>query len=216
MAKKFQLDKNSDHNFDISKGTKRKFDLKKEVDEPAATPAPQPATQKVEPKPAAPKVETTVITSAEEKKASGGNKILYYIIGLAIVLLLIWWWMKSSKTEPVEAEASQTEQTAEPAEEATEESAEEPVADESVAEEPVSLEPVAEAPAHEVETSAPTTEPAQTVSTPVAASSGDIEAEAMKVIRGEYGTGTERKQRLGDKYAAVQQRVNELKRQGAF
>lgn len=37
----------------------------------------------------------------------------------------------------------------------------------------------------------------------------DIDALADAVIRGEYGNGTERKQRLGANYAAVQTRVNE-------
>lgn len=46
--------------------------------------------------------------------------------------------------------------------------------------------------------------------------SGDIEAEAMKVIRGDYGIGQERKEKLGDKYHSIQSRVNELKREGVF
>ena len=46
--------------------------------------------------------------------------------------------------------------------------------------------------------------------------SNDVEAEALKVIRGEYGIGQERKNRLGNRYDAIQQRVNELKREGAF
>ncbi len=46
--------------------------------------------------------------------------------------------------------------------------------------------------------------------------SSDIEAEAMKVIRGDYGIGQERKDRLGDKYQPIQNRVNELKREGVF
>lgn len=36
-----------------------------------------------------------------------------------------------------------------------------------------------------------------------------IDALADAVIRGEYGNGNERKRRLGNKYAAVQKRVNE-------
>lgn len=46
--------------------------------------------------------------------------------------------------------------------------------------------------------------------------SSDVEAEAMKVIRGDYGIGQERKNRLGDKYQPIQNRVNELKREGVF
>lgn len=44
----------------------------------------------------------------------------------------------------------------------------------------------------------------------------DLEAEAMKVIRGDYGVGQERKSKLGSKYQSIQNRVNELKREGVF
>lgn len=46
--------------------------------------------------------------------------------------------------------------------------------------------------------------------------SNDVEAEAMKVIRGDYGVGQERKDKLGSKYQTIQSRVNELKREGIF
>lgn len=46
--------------------------------------------------------------------------------------------------------------------------------------------------------------------------SNDVEAEAMKVIRGDYGIDQERKNKLGDKYQTIQNRVNELKREGLF
>ena len=44
----------------------------------------------------------------------------------------------------------------------------------------------------------------------------DVEAEAMKVIRGDYGIGQERKNQLGDNYQIIQNRVNELKKEGVF
>lgn len=46
--------------------------------------------------------------------------------------------------------------------------------------------------------------------------SNDVETEAMKVIRGDYGVGQERKDILGTKYQTIQSRVNELKREGIF
>lgn len=46
--------------------------------------------------------------------------------------------------------------------------------------------------------------------------SSDIETEALKVIRGEYGNNPERRTNLGSKYQPIQDRVNELKRQGMF
>lgn len=46
--------------------------------------------------------------------------------------------------------------------------------------------------------------------------SSDTETEAMKVIRGDYGVGQERKDKLGTQYQTIQNRVNQLKREGAF
>lgn len=55
-------------------------------------------------------------------------------------------------------------------------------------------------------------QPAAAKATPT----GDIEDTAMNVIRGNYGNGNVRKQNLGDKYQTIQNRVNQLKREGAF
>lgn len=43
---------------------------------------------------------------------------------------------------------------------------------------------------------------------------GSIEEQAHKVIRGDYGNGLERKQKLGDKYTVIQNKVNEMYRDG--
>lgn len=43
-----------------------------------------------------------------------------------------------------------------------------------------------------------------------------IDKEAMKVIRGDYGDGNARKNRLGERYNTIQKRVNELKQEGVF
>ena len=44
----------------------------------------------------------------------------------------------------------------------------------------------------------------------------NVETEALKVIRGDYGDNPERRKNLGRNYQSIQNRVNELKRQGAF
>lgn len=44
----------------------------------------------------------------------------------------------------------------------------------------------------------------------------NVETEALKVIRGDYGNNPERRRNLGSNYQSIQERVNELKRQGAF
>ncbi len=46
--------------------------------------------------------------------------------------------------------------------------------------------------------------------------SDNIEQEAMNVIRGNYGNIPERREKLGHKYNEIQNRVNQLKREGVF
>lgn len=46
--------------------------------------------------------------------------------------------------------------------------------------------------------------------------SDDIELEAMNVIRGDYGNVPERRRILGSKYQKIQNRVNQLKKEGVF
>lgn len=45
---------------------------------------------------------------------------------------------------------------------------------------------------------------------------GDVETNAHRVIRGDFGNGQERKDRLGSSYSEIQGRVNEMYRQGLF
>ena len=52
---------------------------------------------------------------------------------------------------------------------------------------------------------------------PTAASSwgeNAIEAKALQVIRGDFGNGQERKDRLGADYAEIQSKVNDMYRKG--
>lgn len=46
--------------------------------------------------------------------------------------------------------------------------------------------------------------------------SSNVEQEAMNVIRGDYGNVPERREKLGNKYQEIQNRVNQLKKEGAF
>lgn len=43
---------------------------------------------------------------------------------------------------------------------------------------------------------------------------GSLEQKAIAVIRGTYGNGLERKQKLGDEYTVIQNKVNEMYRKG--
>lgn len=213
---KFQLNKGTDHGFDISKGGKRKFDLSKDDDEQVVTHAvaPQPAAtvNPVNPTPCEP----------QQKK---NKKWPWLILAIVVIVLLIWWLLpgKSTESEPV-IEKETIEEVTTPADstEKVSENVEIPVGEEakeenvnndetSVASELVESTPVA--------TSVPTTSQSTINANDSNASSlvsNDVEAEAIKVIRGEYGIGQERKNKLGNKYEAIQRRVNELKREGAF
>ena len=42
----------------------------------------------------------------------------------------------------------------------------------------------------------------------------DVEEKARKVIRGDYGNGNVRKQKLGEEYSEIQSAVNEMYRKG--
>ena len=54
----------------------------------------------------------------------------------------------------------------------------------------------------------------QTNPTPTASVTGAVEEEAREVIRGKYGNGAVRKRNLGDRYAEIQSKVNEMYRNG--
>lgn len=56
-----------------------------------------------------------------------------------------------------------------------------------------------------------TTKPFSATSAPV---SGDVEENARRVIRGDFGNGQERRDKLGSLYSEIQDKVNEMYRQG--
>ena len=60
------------------------------------------------------------------------------------------------------------------------------------------------------QTQTPATSPAEAN----ASTLGDIEENARRVIRGEFGNGKERKAKLGNSYSEIQNKVNEMYRQG--
>ncbi len=208
---KFQLNKGTDHGFDISKGGKRKFDLTKDVEEPVVTPAAKPQS--------ATPVKSVEPTHEPKKK----SKWLWIILAIIVIILLIWWLLsgKSTESEPVVEEETIEEVTA-PAENNEEVSDEVEIpAGEDAVEENVNNDEIPN-PSEPVVNTPETTTAEQQTTNDVATNnvssvvSNDVEAEALKVIRGEYGIGQERKNKLGNQYEAIQRRVNELKREGAF
>lgn len=218
---KFQLNKGTDHGFDISKGSKRKFDLTKDVDEPVITPA------KSEPivKPISSETGNPVTETKPDDK--NNKKWIIWTIAIIIIILFAWLlWPKSTTQQAIENEV--VEEVTVP-----EENSDTAVDEATIPEEQTNTDMSGEETPSNTGGSSVTTP-----STPVASSNSastpatnstsnsnsvdiptvpnDIEAEALKVIRGDYGVGKERKAKLGSKYQTIQSRVNELKRQGIF
>jgi len=60
----------------------------------------------------------------------------------------------------------------------------------------------------------PSNQPAASATSASAPPQGTVEEKALQVIRGDFGNGVERKQLLGNEYPAIQQRVNQMYRDG--
>lgn len=210
---KFQLNKGTDHGFDISKGGKRKFDLSKDDDEPVVAPVAQPQ----------PTDSVNSVNPAPEPEEKKNGKWLWVILAIIAIILLIWWLLpgKSTESSPI-VEEETIEKVTTPAENTGEVSneAEIPSGGDAVEENANNDESSnpSEAVVNTQETTPAAPQTTNNVATNNAPSvvSNDVEAEAIKVIRGEYGIGQERKDKLGKHYEAIQRRVNELKREGAF
>lgn len=205
---RFQLNKGTDHGFDISKGGKRKFDLSKDDEEPVVAPA---ANSQL----TAPANPVKPIPEPQEKK---NNKWPWIILVIIIVILLIWWLLPGKSTESDTIVKEETiEEISTPAENTEEVSDEAEIpAGEDAVDENANNDESSNPSEPVVNTSETTPAAPQTANNAPSVVSNDVEAEALKVIRGEYGIGQERKNKLGNQYEAIQRRVNELKREGAF
>ena len=84
--------------------------------------------------------------------------------------------------------------------------------DNQVAEQPTKQNPATIAePAQSKPAATQTTKPFSVTSAPV---SGDVEENARRVIRGDFGNGQERRDKLGSSYSEIQGKVNEMYRRG--
>lgn len=84
--------------------------------------------------------------------------------------------------------------------------------DNQVAEQPTKQNPATIAePAQSKPAVTQNTKPSSSTSVPV---SGDVEENARRVIRGDFGNGQERRDKLGSSYSEIQGKVNEMYRQG--
>lgn len=169
------------------------------------------------------KVEEAVGEQSQEPEAPKSNRlwILGGVVVLALGVIAYLLFFGSGKKTSSSVNEDGTEVVEEVATNETDTVAAAP-AEETVG--PKATEPAPETPEASSQEAAPdATVSSQQNNTATPASktqtvgvSNDVEAEAMKVIRGDYGVGQERKDRLGDKYQPIQNRVNELKREGVF
>ena len=162
------------------------------------------------------------------------TKMWLWIFSLIVIGLLVWWIIATIRTEDKTVEDENPVPTVEEVieqpenvEEGTEVPAvsEEQLSEETTPTDVQETEPLTpipsttkEEPSVPVQSQPSKSSPAtnQTQSNASLNVSYDVEAEAMKVIRGDYGIGQERKDKLGNKYQTIQNRVNELKKEGVF
>lgn len=194
----------SSRNFRLDKPVERKFDLDKE-DEVVSSGS----------------TDSSSDNSANAASEKSNNKVWLWFAAAVVVGLLIWLFIPSgNNSTPVQDTVGieQTEETpsndsALPVEAVDgDEQQPEMASDEESEPEQTQSEPDAQPTQIEPSAvSAPST-PSQPLSTPSVGS--NVEAEALKVIRGDYGVGQERKDKLGSNYAEIQGKVNEMYRQG--
>lgn len=164
------------------------------------------------------------------------SKMWLWIFSLIVIGLLVWWIISTIRTEDDTVKDENQTPTVEEVieqpesvEEGTKVPAlpEEQLSEEATPTDVQATEPITSTPSTtKEEPSIPVpvqSQPSKSspVMTPTQSDasinvSNDVEAEAMKVIRGDYGVGQERKYKLGNKYQNIQNRVNELKKEGVF
>lgn len=204
----------STRKFNLEKHVKRSFNLEKEV---AATPAPSaetPATPQPAPAPA------PAGGGDATQTGNGGNKgkhVLSLVVGLAVVAAIgfaAFRGCNSNSSQPVDEPVVDTvmdEQPTAPTDSTQRaDSTQLGGGDQNTpAGAPNEVRPQDDAvnaatPSAQPETSTPST-PSPTKAT---APSTDVDAEVQKVLRGDYGNGQERKDKLGSSYTKIQHAVN--------
>ena len=204
----------STRKFNLEKHVKRSFNLEKEV---AATPAPSaeaPATPQPAPTPA------PAGGGDATQTGNGGNKgkhVLSLVVGLAVVAAIgfaAFRGCSGNSSQPVDEPVVDTvmdEQPTAPTDSAQRaDSTQLGGGDQDTpAGAPNEVQPQDDAvnaatPSAQPETSTPSTPSATKAATP----SKDVDAEVQKVLRGDYGNGQERKDKLGSSYTKIQRAVN--------
>lgn len=199
----------STRKFNLEKHVKRSFNLEKDGAEAPATPQPAPAPT---PAPAG--------GGDATQTGNGGNKgkhVLSLVVGLAVVAAIgfaAFRGCNSNSSQPVDEPVVDTvmdEQPTAPTDSTQRaDSTQLGGGDQNTpAGAPNEVQPQDETvnaatPSAQPETSTPSTPSATKAATP----SKDVDAEVQKVLRGDYGNGQERKDKLGSSYSKIQRAVN--------
>ena len=157
-----------------------------------------------------------LFTSDEFQKNNGKKKAPWGIIAgcLAVIALigLCIVLMKPDKPDPTDKDTP---------EEVTgiviPEQPEAPSPAEDVTKQQTPTEPADNNASDDIQIQSTTNQPAKATNTSTALGlTGDLEKDALTVIRGTFGNNPDRKRILGDKYQELQDKVNELYREGKF
>lgn len=224
-SRSFDLDKGKKRSFDLDKGTKHSFDLSKEdgVIEDGISDGTRPGD---EPQPYTPGPGNT-----------GSGKTKWIVAAIIIVVIAIAVWLMFGRgasgtediptTEQISNDNAETGNSSAVNNDAgtqpenssdTAVSSETPAPDGNVAPQQgeQAVTPTTDkATTPSAAESAPTVgngQPTQNNDTPQLGQT--IDEQAQQVIRGDFGNGEERKQKLGGNYAAIQKRVNEMYKEG--
>lgn len=206
----------STRKFNLEKHVKRSFNLEKEG---AATPAPS-AEAPATPQPAPAPTPAPAGGGDATQTGNGGNKskhVLSLVVGLAVVAAIgfaAFRGCSGNSSQPVDEPVVDTvmdEQPTAPTDSTQRaDSTQSEGGDQNTpAGAPNEVQPQDETvntatPSAQPETSTPSTPSATKAATP----SKDVDAEVQKVLRGDYGNGQERKDKLGSSYTKIQRAVN--------
>lgn len=212
----------STRSFNLDKHVKRTFNLEKET-EPAASPTPKSTASSTPKSTSNPSPVTSDSTTTDNGTASTGNgkRTLGIIVGVIVVAGLIAFGAirgcgGSSVTAPT-ADSTVSNTTYEPTDtthcaDSTQQTNSMPDAS-SQEDTPSTNAP--SAPQQSAQSSAENATSESTQPTTAAANPTDnVDLEVQKVLKGVYGNGQERKDKLGASYAKIQRKVNELYRKG--
>lgn len=194
-----------------------KVTLKRKQPEAPVVAEPKPAHAPTQPTAEPKQEQKSVSPTPQPEKKSNTGKVIGGLVAAAIIAG-IFFFINNKESENGN-DNTQTEAITHNTEESyantTSSTTPAKANDNQVAEQPAKREPATIAePAKPAQSKPATTETTKSFSTTSAPVSGDVEENARRVIRGDFGNGQERRDKLGSSYYEIQGKVNEMYRQG--